>query len=353
MNISSGKLYSIKIERIVNKRLLFACGDDGVLVFDLEREVINRLKNSGKKVAKSTPLATFKPHPSPLEDKGIEINEIQILRNGDGKTYLFGAAGDSFGCYKWDLETKELIRTYSSPGRGYLCSIRVVPSPDEDEHNLLLLGGEDGVLTVWDLDQDKRLDHIDLNNASAADVALTESSSSNMPSKAPRRSNSKRSKTASNRWISSICARDRNWWTVAGGTTESLGGGPSGRGGGNSGRIGTGGGFVATFHAATRSMVAWSETREIPQKLASVPSNSTDFAVLSQHNLLSVANEGVVTHWDALTLDSNSKRRVWCSPPCAYAAAVSSDGLFTAVGGVGCYVDVFEQSGEKSMRLVL
>jgi hypothetical protein len=97
-------------------------------------------------------------------------------------------------------------------------------------------------------------------------------------------------------------------------------------------------------------MVAWAETRETPQQLTAIPA-SAESSFLSQHNLVSVANEGVVSHWNALSLNNDNRRRLWCTPPSAYAAAVSPDGQFTAVGGVGCFVDIFDPHGEKNLRL--
>ena len=97
--------------------MLFACGDEGVLVFDWDCLLT--------KDSTTSPSVQFQTHPSPLESSAIEVNEIQIL---DGR-YLFGAAGDSFGVYKWDLETEKLLANYSpSPGSGYFHSIQLVPA---------------------------------------------------------------------------------------------------------------------------------------------------------------------------------------------------------------------------------
>lgn len=105
---------------------------------------------------------------------------------------------------------------------------------------------------------------------------------------------------------------------------------------------------LAIDHAPTRSLVSWVDTRETPQQLTTLPSSMESNSVV-QHNLVSVANEGVVSHFDALTLERT--RRLWCTTPSGYAAAVSDDGQHTAVAGVGGYVDIFDVSGEKFLQL--
>jgi hypothetical protein len=292
--VSNGVLYSIQVQRHSDDRiLLVTAGEDGVLIFDWNKDIIGRLEeqhsNSNTVLA---PMANFRPWPSALEDR-IEINDVQLCGS-----HLFGAAGDAFGCYKWNLETQQLLTTYRSPGHGYMHSVEVVPNNSGGPSNLLLTGGEDGILGIWDRNQDKLVDKIDMANVS--DAASSKSQS--------------RAKKPTSRWISSVLPRDENWWTVAGGTEK--------------------GGFLSTFHAPTRSLIASIETHETPQNLA-----------FCNNAIVSVANESVVSHWNPLSLERT--HRVWCGPPSAYAAAVAPDGKL-AVAGVGNTVDLFENATQKT-----
>jgi hypothetical protein len=297
--VSNGVLYSIQVKRQSDDRiLLVTAGEGGVLIFDWNKDIIDKLdqKNS-KSNTMLAPMANFQPWPSALEDK-IEINDVQLCGN-----HLFGAAGDAFGCYKWDLETQKLLTTFRSPGHGYMHSVEVVPNNSGGgPSNLLLTGGEDGILGIWDRHQDKLVDKIDMANVPDA---CSKSQS--------------RAKKQTSRWISTVLPRDENWWTVAGGTEK--------------------GGFLSTFHAPTRSLIASIETHETPQNLA-----------FCNNAIVSVANESVVSHWNPLSLERT--HRVWCGPPSAYAAAVAPDGKL-AVAGVGNTVDLFENATQKTFVLSL
>jgi hypothetical protein len=290
--VSNGVLYSIQVTRHSDDRiLLVTAGDDGVLIFDWKKDIIDGLVEQNNSNTIISPMANFRPWPSAVEDR-IEINDVQLCGS-----HLFGAAGDAFGCYKWDLETQKLLTTYRLPGHGYMHSVEVVPNNSGGASNLLLTGGEDGILGIWDRDKDKFVDKIDMANA-------PDSSS---------KSQSRKKQTS--RWISSVLPRDENWWTVAGGKADK-------------------GGFLSTFHAPTRSLIASVETHETPQNLA-----------FCNNAVVSVANESVVSHWNPLSLERT--HRVWCGPPSAYAAAVAPDGTL-AVAGVGTTVDLFENATQKT-----
>lgn len=308
-------------------------------VYNWEKDILQthlqqQSSSRSKKPAVSlSPVSTFRPHPSPLESRSIEVNDFEVLQQGNNQAYLFGAAGDSFGAYKWDLSSEKLVANYASTGGGYLHSLRLLPPDGSNSQQTLLAGGEGGKLHFWDTTNDKLIDQIDLATVNASNT----SAASSISSPSLSRTNSKRSKNLPARWISSICAHDQNWFSVGGGS----GGGGSSRSSGSNG-----GGFLATYHAPTRSLVSFVDTRETPQQLTTLPSSVES---VSEHNLVSVANEGVVSHFNALTLERT--RRLWCTPPSAYATAVSDNGRHTAVAGVGCYIDIFNPSGEKSLRL--
>jgi hypothetical protein len=321
--ICDGKLYSIKSETAGTKRLLIVSGDGGVWVLDWDKDIDLQQTDPQR----PSPTVQFKTHPSPLESQSIEINDIQIL---EGR-YLFGAAGDSFGVYKWDIESAKLVSNYMSPGTsssGYLHSIQLVPGEGNSPPSTLLAGGEGGVVEFWDVQKDAYMENIDLTAVSAADTAA---SSTTTTSRAP-----KRSRTSASRWISSICALDSNWFTVAGGNSGSS----------SAHKTSSGNGFLATYHQPTRSLVSFAETRETPQQLAVLPVAAESSV---QHSLISVANEGIVSHYNALSLEISRKQ--WSSPPSSYAVAVSSDQQYSAIAGVGAFVDIFDSAGEKTLRL--
>jgi WD40 repeat protein len=296
----------------------------GVLILDWETEIAPKIqRQQNKKHSNETCLQhhsvrrQFKPYPSSFE-ASIEVNDCMIH-----DTFLYGAAGDAFGCYKWDLETEKIVATYKSTRGGYLHMIERVPNS-----NLLLTGGEDGILGIWDTGTDKFVDAIDVNSSEAAMTSINVNSSlSSRPSNLKRSAASASSNTT--RWISSCKARDENWWTVAGGN------GPNG------------GGFISTWHGPSRSLIATVDTRETPQQLAFYSGANG-----SSTTLLSVANESFVSHWqNPLSLENIPPQRVWCNQPSAYAVAVSQDGCFIATGGVGSVVDIFEQGTQYGMQL--
>ncbi|CAB9518583.1 THO complex 6 homolog (Drosophila) [Seminavis robusta] len=309
--VSKGKLYSIQFcekKSPGEKSLLIVCGDEGVLLYDWEQDIYNKINNPTENKKPLTPLTTFCPHPSPLENAKVEVNDFQVLKNNGSNHHLLGAAGDSFGVYKWDMESGKLVANYASPERKSIYAVQMLPS-SSDNSQILLAGGEGGKVQLWDTTKDQSVGAIDTS------VDATKSTTS------LSRSSSKRAKLSS-RWISSICASDPNWFTVAGGNTAH-----------KSGHTG----FLATYHAPTRSLVSSTETRETPQQIAA-----------SSQSLVCVANEGIVSRYNALSLEQPTGRQ-WCTSPSSYAAAVSSD--HTAVAGVGCFVDVFDSLGEKCQRL--
>ena len=68
--------------------------------------------------------------------------------------------------------------------------------------------------------------------------------------------------------------------------------------------------------------------------------------------LVTVANEGVVSHWTPSSLQRRG--RVWCTPPSCFAAAIGGNDNVLAVAGVGKQVDIFNNvAGNKSYSLVI
>jgi WD40 repeat protein len=227
-----------------------------------------------------TPLAEYRPHFS-VHD--IEINAF----NMDQNLHLFGASGDGF-CYKWDTETEQVMQAYPSSKRGYLHTIKILPNSTH-----LLTGGEDGTIGMWDTKQDKLIATMDVKQELHGEVEPNQLL-----------------------WVSHIDAANhsKHWWSVCGGASP---------------QTGTKGGFMTTWHAPTRSLASHCVTRESPQQMK-----------FYEDQIVSVADEGVVTYWQPSSCER--QQRVWCSPPSAYAVSVRDDGL-TAVAGVGGTVDILRK----------
>ena len=367
----SGALYACQVVgRPDGSQWVVVSGDFGVKILDWEADLGPLLQQqqqqqqqagngATKTVSAAQPYtgkvrAHFKPFPSPFEDC-IEVNDFVLHGN-----HLYGAAGDQFGAYKWDVNTEKVVCNYKEKGMaptagGYLHTTELVPST-----NLLLFGGEGGILSLWDVSKDQPVDRFDMNNQQQA--TMTTSTAASLQSQQPQppqsrqrtRPDSTTTTTTRNSsrscWITSCKARDENWWSVAGGCS------------GSSTDDHRGGGFVSTFHGPTRSLVSTVATRETPQQLAYYCSSTTDDYQTS--TLLSVANESFVSHWDnPLSLCGNSKssgdppyqnrQRVYCNQASAYAVTVSPDAKRIAVGGVGAVVDIFEQKTQYGMQLSL
>lgn len=109
-------------------------------------------KSVGVPLIAISPVTTFCPHPSPVLSFGeaIEINSSSYSRQD---RILYGAAGDAFGCYQWDLETEKLLGSFGGMSgfwgdghRDYLHSVKVVEESAGAALNCVITGGEDGMM---------------------------------------------------------------------------------------------------------------------------------------------------------------------------------------------------------------
>lgn len=299
--LTQGSLYSLKIQSETDRTWLIASGDGGVWLFDwydIQESVVKKSQTP------SPPKHHhFKLHPSPHES-AVEVNETCFQHNS-----LWGAAGDDFGCYKWDVETCQIITTYRSK---FLQTMTLIPNT-----NILLTGGEEGTLNLWDTQQDRLIETIEIQP--------------NVPSKTMTNTinTEKRGSTfIQSTRISCAIARDENWWTIGGERSHT--------GHTRQQTMLEKSGFLATFHGPTRSIVSQIELRETPQKLA--------YANNNHEAVVSVANENYVSHFNN-ALDLESPERVWCHSQSAFAAAVSKNGIL-AVAGVGSTIDLYRNQTE-------
>lgn len=132
-----GVLYYVDFLLRDGKELLVAAGDEGVVVFSWQSVLDCAAR--GKHDESPTRLANYKPHTS---HEIVEVNGFDTDQDG----HIYGAAGDAFGCYKWDMETEKVLKTYPSAQRGYLHTVKVPPSTSGPGHVNVLIGGEDGIM---------------------------------------------------------------------------------------------------------------------------------------------------------------------------------------------------------------
>lgn len=313
---STGVLYSIAFLNHSSSLILGVCGDEGIKLFSWS-DIENLIDNP---TAEVSPLSHYRPHAS---QSVAEINDFAM----DENSFLYGASGDSFGCYKWDTETETLLKTYSTPTRGYLHTLKVLPaSTTPGGHSVLLMGGEGGILGVWDRKQDQLIENVDIK---AAMNACTPLMSSTSPSKGFSKWNN-----STHLWSSHIhaSADSSSWWHVCGGAESQT-----------SKNAGFGG-YMTSWHAPTRSLAAGCATRESLNRMASY-SPLSSLSSSSSSQLATIANESVVSYWSPTRAERTG--RFWCTPPCAYAIDVRESDGRTAVGGVGHTVDILEYEGPK------
>eukprot|EP00970_Alexandrium_tamarense_P016329 scaffold6361_cov193-Alexandrium_tamarense.AAC.5 len=147
-------LYDVKfIHPSSNETMLVVSGDPGVLVYrwaDFEAAISEALDKKLSSATATTveikPITTFEPHPSPVTALGETI-EINATSYDKSDNLLYAAAGDSFGCYQWDLTTERLMGTfggYNRFGTGHRDYLHDVKCISEIGSKYVITGGEDG-----------------------------------------------------------------------------------------------------------------------------------------------------------------------------------------------------------------
>jgi hypothetical protein len=313
-------------------------------------------------------LAKFQTYPSATEGSCVEINHFDVLLQSQ---YVIGASGDAFGAYKWNIETQQLMATYPTslpPLEGcqpYLHSIKTLHSNCQmNDDKLVLMGGEGGLLTLWDGQQDACVEKWNLNSGCGSTTKT------------------KLSHTYDGSWISSIeTLSNDGWWIVGGGSPVSQSTSPNPSG------------FWCTFHGPTRSRIMIKSANQgkpypsqnslqhqqqsthapITKIMAAGDSDSLDLAT----QWYSVGWEGVVRQWSLSSCYSmpdthpNTKvinqlnasntnvadppRAVWCDLPCANTVAcwnsshnntgsstTTIENSLVAVAGVGSTINIYQ-----------
>jgi len=181
----------------------------------------------------------------------------------DADDNIFGAS--EFG-YKWNTDTGKLVATFDGRKRhdSYLHTVRVLP-PFQGGHSVALMGGEDGILGVWDHKSHKVIEEIDIKskmNEGADSLHSYANNDNNKSSFTPW-------EKQSNLWISHVESSESSvWWNVCGGVDDA-------------------GGHLTCWHAPTRSLVSGCALRETPNRVAR---NS------SSNIINTVGNESVVLY---------------------------------------------------------
>jgi len=368
-----GALYDLKFHHINGKQYLIVSGNIGVLVYQWEHVLAKLDEAAGKYDSSSSqeesdlssiqrqtttihvaPVSNFKTHPSVTERQGVEVNCVSCdERNG----ILYGAAGDLFGCYQWNLSTGQLIQTLSggvvtgfgsasssspSSHTDFLHSVRAL----SDGSATVLTGGEDGKFGIWDGKEGKLIEMIDCRSAmnkgklsnQSTDWQQWDREGGNRPS----------SKTNSHSiwgpghhlWVSGIDVDSGcNWAAVCGGA-EGGGGNNASRNGSASDLPSNAGGFVTLWSLRTRSLVAGSATRENVQAVSY--SHAFD-------RMVTTGNEPIVSFRSRT--DIQPQERAWLSSPSGFAIAVNEENGVMAVGGASRRVDLFTDVGNKTLSM--
>ena len=286
------------------------------------------------------PISTFKPYPSPDMSFGgsVEINSTSYSRHG----ILYGAAGDSFGCYQWDLATETLLGTFGGASRfgngggghrDYLHVVKAIAN-NEGTTQYVITGGEDGNMGMWDgktrrlvemwniqsvMEKKKDLVVASYNTSSTSNNSrsfMTSSSLSTLPWN-----------NGTNVWVSSMdTTNNGNWLAVCGGAENTNNNSLTSR---SSSSPNTSG-FMTLWHLPTRTFTSGCVTRE---SLSTVLYND------ALDSFVSGGNEGRISFWDSTTMVRSG--RSWCTPPATYTISCDKELNTMVVGGSGGILDCF------------
>jgi len=165
----NGTLYNLQILSLNEQPHLLLCGEHGISLYKWNNLLSYISKNATYTYTISiTQEESYTPHVlSPLErsfchDDNYTHAEINSMSYCTTSSTLYGASGDGFGCYKWNLErggtpvgtfgrgvvkgqggrrSRKEGTTTRRGHEGYLHSVKVIP-----DSNMVLTGGDDGAL---------------------------------------------------------------------------------------------------------------------------------------------------------------------------------------------------------------
>ena len=348
----SSVLYDLQfVETSNGEHLLVVSGEPGVLIYSwahFEAAIETIIDGSNgisphkkpkcqdpippKSPNEITPITTFQAHPSP--GGAVEINSASYDKSNN---ILFGAAGDAFGCYQWDMTTEQLVGTFRGGHRDYLHVVKTIPSVDGSSR-YVLTGGEDGNLGWWDGKDRKLIEMMDMQSImDKSKELITCDNAATAPSTTRGFMGTSTTlwNNSSNLWVSSMEANG-NWLAVCGGaeTNSTTSSGSSMMMASRSTNpSNNSGGFMSLFHLPTRTLTSGCITRE---NLNTVAYNT------SLDCFVTGGNEGRVSFWESTSSMARSGR-AWCTPPATYTIAIDdtepNNGMI--VGGSGGTLDCF------------
>lgn len=277
-----------------------------------------------------SPIASFQTHPSPATSYGesIEINSTSYSKS-DG--VLFGAAGDAFGCYQWDLGSERLLGTFGGAGRpegcghrDYLHVVKAIQDNDGTESRYVVTGGEDGNMGLWNGKDRKLIEMMNMQTTMDKNKSLITSNDATTSSYRGflNSTSSSHWNSGSNLWVSSMDTNG-DWLAVCGGsetgTSNSLTSKPC-----------PSSGFVTLWHLPTRTFTSGCITRE-----------SVNAVAYNQFSncFVTGGNECRISWWE--TARAARAGRSWSTPPATYTISVEPESNLMIVGGSGGVLDRF------------
>lgn len=315
-----------------------------------------------------TGMTARKTNPSMCPPSYAEVNHTIIIEDADdssGGSYLYGVANDTFGCYKWNVETCQIVTTYTIPPiRNYnhanrtLYTMVYIQSTQE-----LLMGGEDGQLQIWDIKADQCRDVLNFDqmivgvHAKNSSINSRISNSFVLPHQQHANKDPNRGRTStigignhqpngaspsspSQLYISACTVWNEQWWIIGGGLHRY-----------NS----IVSGYIAIIHGTTRSLLSFIMTQYKIQQLLLHQSSTISDPNASEHTrLIALTNSRYTYSWTnplALTDTKVTPQKVWCHTPSAYAISAINHTNTIAVGGVGSVIDVYKDGSHLCMNL--
>jgi len=273
------------------------------------------------------PITSFQPHPSPATSFGESV-EINCTSYNESDGILFGASGDVFGCYQWDLSTERLLGTFAGASRfdggghrDYLHVVKAIPENGMSSR-YVITGGEDGNMGFWDGKNRKLIEMINIQTSmdKNKDLVTCNTTSNN---RSFMSSSSTPWNNGSNLWVSSVDTRG-NWLAVCGGAENTNNISLTSRSSPSTS------GFATLWHLPSRTFTSGCVTRE---------SLNTVVYSDSLNCFVSGGNEGRISFWDSTTMVHSG--RSWSSPPATYTVSADPESNTMVVGGSGGILDCF------------
>jgi hypothetical protein len=349
--VSDGTLYDVQfVDKSPQKSLLITCGDAGVFLYqwnDILKAMANTLPKKTSSQVEIKHVAIMNPYPTSSLTP-TEVNRISYDANNG---YLYGACGDLFGGYIWDVNTNKVIgtlgqRNQNQRHKNYLHTIKAVcPANSNDNKNrFIITGDESGEVGIWDGKDQRLIEMINMKSSliechdgssSQDDIDTGNFTSSDNNSTFQQLKNGNKNISL---WVSSIDVDESCQWGVIGGGFEHY----SDSLGGLSKQLDNG--FLALVNLETRKVHSCSTTRENVNEVA--------FCHDTSMKIVSVGNNNTISFWNSNDLSKGRVGRSLVSSPSSYAIAVpKAKGGLVAVAGVGSLIDCYSEHGTKFCTL--